>query len=90
MIPMDERKVNIKQSLLVFQRLVDSGVRRGGYYCLGDIRGQSDIDGYTVELTNGTVTLRIYFHNRYDIDFPNRRSLEIFLQQLEEIAAVSK
>ncbi len=81
-----ERKIDARTALLAYQSVLDHGTRDGESYQLGELRAQSDFDGYTTILSDGTVTVRILFHSRVDIDAPDARALERFVQRLEAAA----
>lgn len=81
-----ERKIDARTALLAYQSVLDHGTRDGDEYRLGELSARADFDGYTTIVSDGTVTVRILFHSRVDIDAPNARALERFVQRLEAAA----
>lgn len=78
-------KIDVRQALLAFQKLVDLGSKEGEVYQLGKLKGHTDYDGYTVFLSDDHVSLEVHFHNRYKIDFPDRPALDAFIRSINEI-----
>jgi len=78
-------KVNIKTALLAFNRIREEGVERAGEYHLNGVSAGSDFDGYTITLRDDYVTLHIFFHNKFKLDFVNKRHLTTFMDRIEKI-----
>lgn len=78
-------KLEVKQALRVFQHVVDRGAKVPGGYRLDGILADPGHDGYTVTLTDGTVTLRIFFHNAYEFEYRRRIDLDAFLDKLDKL-----
>jgi len=78
-------KINIKTALRAFNRIREEGVERGGEYHLNGIAAGSDFDGYTITLHDDYVTLSIFFHNKFKLDFVNKRHLDAFVERIENI-----
>jgi hypothetical protein len=78
-------KVNIKTALRAFDRIREEGVERAGEYHLNGVAAGSDFDGYTITLHDDYVTLQIYFHNKFKLDFVNNRHLNTFIERVESI-----
>lgn len=83
-----ERKIDARVALLAYQKIVEKGERDGDITRLGDLTARSDFDGYTIILSDGTVTARVLFHNKVAIDTPNGKALERFVQRLQDVAGV--
>lgn len=82
-----ERKVDARLALRAYQKIVERGEREDQRWRLGDLVAQADFDGYTVTLSDGTVTVSVLFHSRVAIDAPSGRALEAFVRRLEQLDA---
>lgn len=82
-----ERKVDHRLVLKAYQHVMDHGQRHDGGRELDGLRAWSDFDGYTVSLSDGTVTVRALFHNKLAIEAPSGKALETFVRRLERLAA---
>jgi len=78
-------KVNVRQALSVFQKVVDYGERHQGFYLLDGIRASTQDDGYTVTLSDDNITLHVFFHNQCALECENRSQLDQFLLRLKQI-----
>ena len=76
-------KVNLRQALRVFQRIITEGRREGGDYHLNGVIASTDFDGYTVTLHNEYVRLDIFFHNTISFECANLKEKALFLEKLE-------
>jgi hypothetical protein len=83
-------RINIKTALRAFDRIREEGVDRSGEHHLNGVAAGSDFDGYTITLHDDYVTLQIYFHNKFKLDFVNRRHLDVFIERIENIAKRKK
>lgn len=84
-MPEPQTKVDARLALRAYQAVVDAGVRDGDWTRLDELAVAADFDGYTVTLTDGTVTVRVLFHSRVAIDAPGGRALENFVRLLERV-----
>ena len=82
-----KNELNIKTALRVFDRLSREGEQTAQGYRLGDLRGWTDFDGYTLYLSDGQVTLSLFFHNSYQFDYDNQAALYRFIRLLDAIDA---
>lgn len=80
-------KVDVRLALRAYQRVLDRGERRDGGYQLGELRAETDFDGYTVSIGDGRVKVRVLFHSRVDVDAPNSKALQDFVGRLERAVA---
>jgi hypothetical protein len=78
-------KINIKTALRAFNRIREEGVERGDEHHLNGVAAGSDFDGYTITLHDDYVTLQIFFHNKFKLDFVNKRHLDAFIERIESI-----
>lgn len=81
-----ERKVDHRLVLKVYQHVMDHGRPDDAGRELDGLHARSDFDGYTVSLSDGTVTVRALFHNTLAIDAPSGKALETFVRRLERLA----
>lgn len=82
--------IDIRQALRVFQIIAEQGEQRGNRHYFKGIYATSGFDGYDVELTDEKVTLSIYFHSRFDLDYKNQLDKEAFLEKIAKIDALRK
>lgn len=78
-------KLTSRVGLEIFQHVMDQGVRTDQGYSLDGITAYSAIDGYTVHLTDGVVTVHLMFHHSMAIDSPNQKSTDEFLKKLSKL-----
>ncbi len=77
-----ERKVDVKLALRAYQHVVDHGVRDNGGYVHQGLHASTDPDGYSIALSDGTVTLRILFHHGFVLEPPQGKAIDRFLTRL--------
>lgn len=80
-----ERKVDARQVLRAYQRIVETGERDGDVHRLGELLAGADVDGYTVWVADDAVTARVLFHSRVAIETGQARALERFVKRLEAL-----
>ncbi len=78
-------KIDSKTALLAFQAITEKGTKADEGYELDGLRATSDIDGYTVQLTDGQVTVHVMFHHSLKVDSPNGKATENFLRRVEAL-----
>mgnify|MGYP003626406894 CR=1 FL=1 len=78
-------KINVKTALRAFNRIREEGRERDGEFHMQGITAASDYDGYTISLRDDYVTLQIFFHNKFKLDFVNKRHLDAFVERIEKI-----
>ncbi|MGL4473958.1 MAG: DUF3081 family protein [Shewanella sp.] len=54
-------------------------------YRLGEITLETDIDGYTIKLTDGRAKLTLFFHHKYELEYPDVTAMEGFMARLHEL-----
>jgi len=79
-------KINIKTALRAFNQIREEGVERDDAHHLNGVAAGSDYDGYTITLRDDYVTLQIFFHNKFKLDFVNKRHLDAFIERIKSIA----
>jgi hypothetical protein len=82
----NERKVEAATVLRAYQNIIARGVRSDDGHELDGVIAVADHDGYSVLLSDGTVTVRVLFHNRLAIEAPSGNALEQFVQRVEQLA----
>jgi len=80
-----QEKIDVRQALRVFQRIIDEGERVAGAYQLNGIKASLDQDGYTVTMKDDKITLHIFFHSQYSLICENRKDLEQFNKRLSAL-----
>lgn len=80
-----EEDFDIKLALRVFANIQSFGDKRDDTYYYQGLTGWSDLDGYTVEISDGEVKLSIYFHNQYEFKYDNGKLLDVFIHKLKAV-----
>lgn len=80
-----ERKIDARQVLRAYQRIVEDGERDGDAHRLGELVASADFDGYTVMVGDDAVTVRVLFHSRVAIETGHPRALEGFVKRLDAL-----
>ncbi len=80
-----EEHFDINQALRVYDKVVTNGTKNQDKYEYMGLSAWSAIDGYTVQLSDESVTVSIYFHNKYEFDYENARQLGAFIDKLDEV-----
>lgn len=80
-----EEHFDINHALLVYNKIVSDGEKDQDKYHYKDLTAWSDGNTYTVHMSDGIVTVSIYFHNKYDFDYQNDRQLTAFIDKLNAI-----
>lgn len=78
-------KLNSRTALLAFQIITDKGEKAEEGYTLDGVTATSDIDGYTLQLSNGVVTAHVMFHHSISIDTPDNRATKNFMSRVERL-----
>lgn len=77
--------IDIHKSLSVFAKILKHGKSTDKGKRLHGIIAHSSFDGYMVILEDERVSLTIHFHNKYNLDYPNKIALEDFMEKLFKI-----
>jgi len=78
--------LSIVIALQAFHKITRYGEKQDHKYYLDGYAACSDIDGYTVQISDNKVSLWIYFHNKHRTEHPSRTALDHFWQGLQRIA----
>ena len=74
--------LDLHMLLRVFEKIRNHGEETEQGHQLEGVKAQSDFDGYTVVLTDVQCTLTLFFHNKYEFDYPNSTAREQFEKRL--------
>ena len=85
-----DRKVDVAVALRAYQSVLNYGERDGDCYRYEGLRASTDFDGYTITLTDGTITLRVFFHSRFSIEPQQGRAVDRFLARIRRVADASE
>ena len=80
-----DNKVNIARAFRAYQKVVDMGIKEKDQYVFQGVSVWAESDEYTIALSEGKVTLRIFFHQRFSLEAPTRKEASLFLRKLEKI-----
>lgn len=80
-------KLRIGNLLRAFQTIIDRGERSESGHQFNGVNATSDVDGYTLVLSDATVSATVFFHNKLHIETPNRRATDAFLKKISAIVA---
>lgn len=78
-------KIDVGRALRAFQEVIDHGERTERGHEYQGLIADSGIDGYTVTLSDGAVTLTIQFHQSFAVDSPSRRATDNFIKRLDKL-----
>ncbi|MCH8552923.1 MAG: DUF3081 domain-containing protein [Natronospirillum sp.] len=78
-------KLDSRTALLAFQIITDKGEKAEEGFSLDGLTATSAIDGYTVQLTDGTVSVTVMFHHSIAFDTPSNRATKHFLSRVEKL-----
>jgi len=77
-----KNEIDVHQALMVVNKITRHGTKKEeGIYHYEGLSVESDIDGYTVCLTDGRTQLTLLFHNKYEFDYPNKTALDSFMRR---------
>ncbi|NCO71511.1 MULTISPECIES: DUF3081 domain-containing protein [Shewanella] len=87
-----KNEIDIHRALKVFNKVTQYGEKRaledgfGGHdYWLCGISAQTDHDGYTITLSDAQVSLTVFFHNKYQFEYPTNDALDNFLRRFNDV-----
>ena len=83
----DERKLAPRDIMAVFNTIYTHGESQDGSKFYQGLQAESSFDGYTLMISNRDSTLYLYFHNKFKVDSPDKRSLEDFYTKFNLILA---
>ena len=80
-----KNEIDVHQALAVVNKIIQHGVKKEGVYHYEGLCVESDVDGYTVWLTDARTCLTLFFHNKYEFDYPDKTALDSFMYRYWEI-----
>jgi hypothetical protein len=80
-----DKKLDIHQALRVITKVIELGEKKGEENLLHGLYASEGFDGYKVRLHDDYVGLNIDFHNKYNLDFSDQKTLELFLNKIHDI-----
>ncbi|AZG34971.1 MAG: DUF3081 domain-containing protein [Shewanella psychromarinicola] len=87
-----KNEIDIHRALKVFNKVTQHGEKRaiedghfGHDYWLCGISAQTDHDGYTITLSDAQVSLTVFFHNKYQFEYPTSDALDNFLRRFNDV-----
>lgn len=83
--PTPESRITADLALRVYQKILDQPEPDRQAPALKGVSALTDPDGYGVTLSDGTVSVRVLFHNRVAIQTPSSRALMRFRKRLLDI-----
>ncbi len=78
-----KNQLDIARYLLVFNQILSRGERIDQHYHYPDMEAWHDFDGYTCFLAFHGVTLTMFFHGHYQLDYPNQKAFSAFQDKVE-------
>lgn len=70
--------IDLKHSLSVFNYICEHGERDSGKYQLEGVSAWHDFDGYTCYLQFNQVTLSMFFHGKYQLEYATQAEFNAF------------
>ena len=83
----DERKLTPRDIMSVFNAIYTHGKAQNSGKLYKGLQAESSLDGYTLMISNRDSTVYLYFHNKFKLDSPDKRSLEDFYTKFNLILA---
>ncbi|WP_434928296.1 DUF3081 family protein [Shewanella sp. HL-SH8] len=84
-----KNEIDIHRALRVFNKVTQYGEKTSdtaeSVYHLCGINALTGFDGYTITLSDVQVKLDIFFHNKYQFDYPNNEALDNFLKRFSDV-----
>ncbi|WP_158638097.1 DUF3081 family protein [Shewanella donghaensis] len=86
-----KNSIDIYEALKVFNKITDMGekipaeVGSTSSYQLCGLNAETGFDGYTITLSDGRTSLTIFFHNKYQFDYPDNASFENFMARFKDV-----
>ncbi|WP_053982098.1 DUF3081 family protein [Marinagarivorans algicola] len=77
--------INPKDVVKAYQVIRDKGVREEAGYRYKGLLAENDVDGYTVFVNDGQVSMAVYYHYKYHLDYADTQQLERFKLKIDEL-----
>lgn len=85
-----ETKIDVRKVLRVFSKVQDLGTATANGYQFKGLTSEQDFDGYTITLKDDYVTIRVFFHNKFSLDYTRAAALHNFLEKLDQVDRVKR
>lgn len=90
MAKQSETKIDTHQALLAVNAVLTNGHSSDAGTSWRGLTVTSDLDGYTVTLSDDQVELRLLFHNKFQLKCPNRYAQIAFIEKLTKVVRANK
>lgn len=80
-----EQSFNVAQALNVIAKIIEFGEKSGQEHFYLGLYADQGFDGYRITLRDELVSVTIEFHNKFHIDYPNHKALELFIAKIQRI-----
>ncbi len=80
-----EHTIEPRVVLVAAEKIRTLGAARDGKYVYRQISLEISYDGYTVTLSNPSVSLSLFFHNKVKANYKRMSDLESFYQTLKRV-----
>ncbi|WP_017445543.1 DUF3081 family protein [Gayadomonas joobiniege] len=84
-----ENNLDSRKIYQAFDYIRTHGKQDGDQYHYNGLIAESFQDGYSLQITDGKVTLNLSFHQSYDLDYKNSFDLEAFYEKLNRVMGKS-
>ena len=74
--------LDLHMLLRVFEKIRSNGEAIEHGHKLEGVNATSDFDGYTVFMSDVQCNLTLFFHNKYECDYPTEKAREDFEKRL--------
>lgn len=78
-----------KDFLYIFNLIQTKGTKLGSEYEFLGIRAQHDFDGYTCSLTYKDLTITLFFHSKFDVQFDKKETFNEFYKKVNSLIALN-
>lgn len=77
--------ISPKDVIKAYQVIRDNGTKEVNGYRYKALLAQSDGDGYTVFVSDSFVSMTVYYHYKYHLEYTNKKQLEGFKLKLNDV-----
>ena len=85
-----ETKIDVRKVLRVFNKVQDLGTAVGNGYQYKGLTANQDFDGYTIILKDDYVSITVFFHNKFSLDYTRSAMLHAFLEKIDQVDRVKR
>ena len=80
-----EQLFNVPQALKVISHIIERGEKINDEHFYLGLYADQGFDGYRISLRDELVCATIEFHNKFVLDYPNKKALELFVAKIHRI-----